>query len=310
MIRKPSKSSGTGKGSKRRNDLLSSLSDAEEEEEDLGFEVDDMMIQTLGKTLMTMNIDGTDENAGKFKMDFERWLESTQDNQSRETDISTNTKTLSTDFPVPVPASSQVNPSITLNTSLKFDDDFGPFQSIPSQSASPSSPLHRPILNQTSNATAKDEGKEEVEDIDLPTRAEIIETSRLLFPHLTSSRLSQPSTSSDPPNTSLPATNEASQTSPSPNTASAPPKETETETDSAGPEHLDLTSIFSSLQSMKSEIASMPNADDRRKAAARVALGLVWALEGDSWGIPVCEFLRIKWRAEIIFRMVYLDRLL
>lgn len=42
----------------------------------------------------------------------------------------------------------------------------------------------------------------------------------------------------------------------------------------------DLGSIMGALQSMKDEIAGMTNEEEKRKAAARVALGLVWGLEG------------------------------
>ena len=40
----------------------------------------------------------------------------------------------------------------------------------------------------------------------------------------------------------------------------------------------DLSRVFSSLQGMKEEIAGMENEDERRRAAARVALGLVYGL--------------------------------
>jgi hypothetical protein len=42
----------------------------------------------------------------------------------------------------------------------------------------------------------------------------------------------------------------------------------------------DLGSIMGALASMKEEIAGISNEDEKRKAAARVALGLVWGLEG------------------------------
>ena len=45
--------------------------------------------------------------------------------------------------------------------------------------------------------------------------------------------------------------------------------------------NVDLSTLLPALQGMKDEIASLPTMEERRKAAARVALGLVWALEGD-----------------------------
>jgi hypothetical protein len=42
----------------------------------------------------------------------------------------------------------------------------------------------------------------------------------------------------------------------------------------------DLGSLMAALQSMKEEIADITDEEEKRKAAARVALGLVWGLEG------------------------------
>ncbi|KAG8799487.1 hypothetical protein FRC17_007129, partial [Serendipita sp. 399] len=46
------------------------------------------------------------------------------------------------------------------------------------------------------------------------------------------------------------------------------------------PGDFDLGSIMGALQNMKEEIAGISNEEEKRKAAARVALGLVWGLEG------------------------------
>jgi hypothetical protein len=43
---------------------------------------------------------------------------------------------------------------------------------------------------------------------------------------------------------------------------------------------LDLGSVVTALEGMKAEIAGMTDDGERRKAAARVALGLVYGLEG------------------------------
>ncbi|THV00857.1 hypothetical protein K435DRAFT_837102 [Dendrothele bispora CBS 962.96] len=55
--------------------------------------------------------------------------------------------------------------------------------------------------------------------------------------------------------------------------------EDETEYDMAA---FDLSYVFSALQGMKAEIAGIEDVDDRREAAAKVALGLVYGLERDS----------------------------
>ena len=41
----------------------------------------------------------------------------------------------------------------------------------------------------------------------------------------------------------------------------------------------DLSQVMNVLQEMKSEISGMDSEEERRKAAARVALGLVYGLE-------------------------------
>lgn len=43
---------------------------------------------------------------------------------------------------------------------------------------------------------------------------------------------------------------------------------------------IDIASVFASLQSMKEEISGLPDEAERRKAAAKVALGLVYGLDG------------------------------
>jgi hypothetical protein len=47
---------------------------------------------------------------------------------------------------------------------------------------------------------------------------------------------------------------------------------------------LDLSQVVNTLNGMKAEIAGMPDEKERRKAAARVALGLVYALEREPVG--------------------------
>ncbi|KAJ7761582.1 hypothetical protein DFH07DRAFT_815481 [Mycena maculata] len=46
----------------------------------------------------------------------------------------------------------------------------------------------------------------------------------------------------------------------------------------------DLSRVMSALEGMKAEIAGMPDEDARRRAAAKVALGLVYGLEADAKG--------------------------
>ncbi|KAJ3491404.1 hypothetical protein NLJ89_g11342 [Agrocybe chaxingu] len=53
----------------------------------------------------------------------------------------------------------------------------------------------------------------------------------------------------------------------------------------------DLEKVFGALQQYKSEIAGMANEEERRKAAAKVALGLVYGLEGGKPDLPPSAFI-------------------
>ncbi|KAI0328906.1 hypothetical protein GY45DRAFT_1372025 [Cubamyces sp. BRFM 1775] len=145
---------------------------------------------------------------------------------------------------------------------------------------------------------ALDDGEED--DPDLPSRAEILETSRRLFgaAALGPPPAAQPSSLSDSaatatasigqdagPSTARPVT-----------TTEAPAQDANSSADLSldseeGDENhsfasFDLSRVFSALQGMKAEIAGMENEEERRRAAARVALGLVYGLSAQSDG---CE---------------------
>lgn len=131
---------------------------------------------------------------------------------------------------------------------------------------------------------ALDDGEED--DPDLPSRAEILETSRRIFGAAAFTPAPDASASTGPPI--------ASQTQDSTSgSAQRPIPRPSTSTDAAdlsldsedgdgdGDESFaafDLSRVFSALQGMKDEIAGMENEDERRRAAARVALGLVYGL--------------------------------
>ncbi|RPD62734.1 hypothetical protein L226DRAFT_532275 [Lentinus tigrinus ALCF2SS1-7] len=131
------------------------------------------------------------------------------------------------------------------------------------------------------------------DDPDLPSSAEILETSRRIFGAAAFSPVPDASTS----NTSGPSTNPAATEGSSSSTATpahAPPRPAAASADSSIDLSLDseegeadesfaafdLSRVFSALQGMKEEIAGMGNEDERRRAAARVALGLVYGLSG------------------------------
>ncbi|KAI0755231.1 hypothetical protein C8Q80DRAFT_419454 [Daedaleopsis nitida] len=134
---------------------------------------------------------------------------------------------------------------------------------------------------------ALDDGASDDDDPDLPSRAEILETSRRIF---------GAAAFSPAPDISSPTPAAASvPTTPSGDASAAPSHPAAASADSIGDLSLDtedgdedesfaafdLSRVFSALQGMKDEIAGMENEDERRRAAARVALGLVYGLGGD-----------------------------
>jgi hypothetical protein len=146
--------------------------------------------------------------------------------------------------------------------SNRFDDDFADFVSAPSPrakvqltstskemataSAEPSNSA--PVVadedqEEVEFRTAEDEDYKELLDEEMPSTDEILLTSQRIFGQ-----------------------------------SLAAPKEGEDDDGEMG--EFDLGSIMGALQSMKEEIAGITNEEEKRKAAARVALGLVWGLEG------------------------------
>ena len=92
------------------------------------------------------------------------------------------------------------------------------------------------------------------EDDDLPTKEEVRETSGKIFGIVPSLTKGDPVTATS----SMPEDSDGNETV-------AP---------------FDLSQVLSTLQQFKTEISGMDNEEERRKAAARVALGLVYGLEG------------------------------
>ncbi|EJF63549.1 hypothetical protein DICSQDRAFT_154032 [Dichomitus squalens LYAD-421 SS1] len=123
------------------------------------------------------------------------------------------------------------------------------------------------------------------DDPDLPSRAEVLATSRRLFgasafvPAPSSSTSTGPDTSSarDLTSSALP-TLDLPQPQHSLLADSSMDNVTDTEDGDESFAAFDLSRVFSALQGMKDEIAGMKDEDERRRAAARVALGLVYGL--------------------------------
>jgi len=189
-----------------------------------------------------------------------------------------------------------------------FDDDFTVFVSAPATStaagpfgtsksvpnASFDSDMLHPMHTGASYASLGsvsdfgDHREENEDDLGLPTEAEI---------QATSSRIFGP-TLSPPPLTHTPTARPAQPLSPSQPTATPFSTSTsfshsdghEDEDDGADYElgNFDLSRVLNALQNMKEEISGMEDEDERRRAAARAALGLVYGLErqgdGDEGG--------------------------
>ncbi|TBU23188.1 hypothetical protein BD311DRAFT_674483, partial [Dichomitus squalens] len=126
---------------------------------------------------------------------------------------------------------------------------------------------------------------DEEDDPGLPSRAEVLATSRRLFgasafvPPPPSFASTGPETSSarDLTSNTLP-TAALPQRQPSVSADPSMDHITDTEDGDESFAAFDLSRVFSALQGMKDEIAGMEDEDERRRAAARVALGLVYGL--------------------------------
>ena len=106
---------------------------------------------------------------------------------------------------------------------------------------------------------------------DLPSQEEIQATTRLIFGS-TSSHL--PTPVSEPKQQYLSATHLSG-------LGASPAPSTSTLGDDDEFSQFDLSRVFSALQVMKEEISEISDDAERRKAAARVALGLVYGLQRD-----------------------------
>lgn len=156
-----------------------------------------------------------------------------------------------------------------------FEDDFTEFVGAPMDHE-----LRRPESNSTTKGpsfayVSLDSELDilEGDDTDLPSQNEIQAATRRLFGS-TSSHL--PSSTSESKQQYLSATN-ISDLGASP----APSTSTLGDDDDFEFSKFDLSRVLGALQVMKEEISEMTDDTERRRAAARVALGLVYGLQGD-----------------------------
>ncbi|KAG6854134.1 hypothetical protein C0991_010298 [Blastosporella zonata] len=184
-----------------------------------------------------------------------------------------------------------------------FDDDFTVFVSAPAFDPSatvsgcstpevPTDGLAAPhagslyhSLGSVSDFGGSEDGRVVDDDDDLPTKEEIMATSSQIF--------GPPKFPLSPTIETRPDTSKASNSSdhnPPGTTVSKASLDEDvdafaTEANGVGSyhmEHFDLTKVLGTLQEMKTEISAIEDEGERRKAAARVALGLVYGLEADT----------------------------
>ncbi|TFK74839.1 hypothetical protein BDN72DRAFT_634880 [Pluteus cervinus] len=178
--------------------------------------------------------------------------------------------------------------------SLRFEDDFTVFVSAPPEleldpsgrstpdisasatslqpalagslynSLGSASDLGEPEQDNQKDEVHRDHDDDEDDDDEMPTKEEIREATSRIFGQHGASKVSQIG--------SLPS---KSFIEPSPFDVG------DGGVDQYDMAPFDLTRVLGALQGMKAEIAGMQNENERRKAAARVALGLVYGLEAD-----------------------------
>lgn len=199
------------------------------------------------------------------------------------------------DMPTPTIRTPAEDPSAPFG----FEDDFAEFVGAPldvayGHDAVRQEPMHTGA-SYRSLASAPElaedflgDGDGEDDDADLPSRTEIAETSRRIFgaasldvPSRASARRSPSARATSLP---APAAAESSGEAQSPQAVFRTPDDdsfasfAEEDDDDFELGAFDLSRVLGALQGMKEEIAGMTDEDERRKAAARVALGLVYGL--------------------------------
>ncbi|EED81027.1 predicted protein [Postia placenta Mad-698-R] len=215
--------------------------------------------------------------------ELERWLEEEDDRREREDAGAWVTAErgvgVGADGWQDMPTPTIHTPATDGGGELGFDDDFTEFVSAPSPHGLGALDADRLVPMHTgasyrSLASVSDFGGDlgasedaDADDPDLPSRAEIEETSRRIFgsaaplptPHLSLSNANASAISADEHDSF----------------------ELHDDDDDFEMSAFDLSRVLSALQGMKEEIGGMSDEGERRRAAARVALGLVYGLQAD-----------------------------
>ena len=142
-----------------------------------------------------------------------------------------------------------------------FDDDFSDFVSAPTSAFATTDTTSESLADEAISETEDDQYPNDPED-DLfgddffPTDQEILMTSHRIFdPHLPSQRA---------------------------NSSRSALADGQDGDNSSGDVYFDLSGIMGALQGLKEEISGIEDEDTKRRMAARVAMGLLYGLEGRS----------------------------
>lgn len=247
---------------------------------------------------------GSSRNTAREMRELARWLE--EDESLREDPwksaassgaVSTSPTAMEFERKTPKESSEQIK--------IGFDDDFTVFVSAPAVDLVKTSGRSTPDANADGLSTSlsiphagdlyrslgsvsdfggSDDGKdvEDFEEDSLPSQEEVLATSSRIFgvskvplPPIMESRTATIKPGDSPPTEASPK-------------ASADPLPGQLLSQFGGGDDsydlapFDLSRVLGALQEMKAEIANMEDEGERRKAAAKVALGLVYGLEADA----------------------------
>ena len=209
------------------------------------------------------NIEWTRFSTDEFqaeKIALEKWLDS-DDFWSAAAPTKPPTSTI-----LPNSSSSNGQP----HDPARFDDDFSDFVSAPASVSETTNTASKKPTSEVISETGSNQDRDDPED-DLfsddffPTDREILMTSHRIFgPHLPSQRAgsSRPSQADDE------------------GRSREDEDEDEDEGNASGDGEFDLSRITGALQGLKEEISGIENEEVRRRMAARVAMGLLYGLEG------------------------------
>ncbi|GBE83120.1 hypothetical protein SCP_0501670 [Sparassis crispa] len=266
----------------RRSRARELLDWARDEEEDDGLRA---LISDAGASEHAQTSSPRNERKSRMQREMEeleRWLDEADEDRAtgHAAAWGASEHAMWSDRPLEVATPTIVTPTAE---EYGFDDDFTEFVSAPPRQLSDvydsrglvpmdTGASYRSLASGSdiSNGHYESIDQDDYEnDPDLPSHAEIAETSRRIF--------------GSPAVSSLPGTSPNLRRGASTGSSADEdhPFEHDADDDEFEMSPFDLSRVLGALHNMKEEIAGMQNEDERRRAAARVALGLVYGLQAD-----------------------------